>query len=208
MRNLSRAFARINRSAIRRDIRDHGRIPERQAMKMSEQGRRLLTQREGVRLKAYRDTVGVWTIGVGHTAAAGPPSPVPGMVITAAECERILSRDLVLYEKAIAQALKVMVAQHEFDALVSICFNVGPKFAQSICIKRLNTGDRRGAAAAIMMWSKPPEIVGRRRTEQRQFLTPYTGKLPAVDTSKPSAGRETERSVGLWQRIASLWRRS
>lgn len=155
-------------------------------MKTSDQGRRLLTQREGVRLKAYKDSVGIWTIGVGHTAAAGAPNPVPGMTITAAACEQILIRDLVLYEQAIARALKVPLGQHEFDALVSICFNVGPRFAQSICIKRLNAGDRKGAADAIMLWSKPPEIIGRRRTEQKQFLTPYAAEpRPAPPAPKP-----------------------
>lgn len=159
-------------------------------MKMSEQGRKLLTQREGVRLKAYRDSVGVWTIGVGHTAAAGPPTPAPGMVITEEECDRIFIRDLVLYEQAIEKALRVPVEQHEFDALVSICFNVGPRFADSTCIKRLNAKDRKGAAEAIMMWSKPPEIIGRRRTEQKQFLTPYGAPTarpaPASMTQKPA----------------------
>lgn len=156
-------------------------------MKTSDQGRKLLTQREGVRLSAYKDSVGVWTIGVGHTAAAGDPVPKAGLTITAEQCDAILSRDLVQYEEAIERALTVPVAQHEFDALVSVCFNVGPRFAQSICIKRLNAGNRKGAADAIMMWSKPPEIIGRRRTEQRQFLTPYTGApaKPAVVTPSP-----------------------
>jgi lysozyme len=160
-------------------------------MRMSKQGRKLLIQREGVRLKAYKDSVGVWTIGVGHTASAGAPAPIPGMTITAAECDEILTRDLRQYEQAIERALKVPVADHEFDALVSICFNVGPKFGSSTCIKRLNAGDRKGAAEAIMMWSKPPEIIGRRRTEQQQFKTPYKGGTspppapPPPDLPKP-----------------------
>jgi len=149
-------------------------------MKMSEQGRKLLITREGVRLKAYVDSVGVMTIGCGHTSAAGPPHVTAGMTITAAECDDILSRDLVSYERAILDALTVPVEQHEFDALVSICFNVGPKFATSTCMRRLNAGDRDGAASAIMLWNKPPEITGRRQGEQRQFKTPYrTGPAPA-----------------------------
>lgn len=152
-------------------------------MKMSPEGRRRLIKREGCVLKAYQDSVGVWTIGVGHTAAAGNPVPIPGLTITQQEAEEILSRDLVLYEKAIDGALNVPVAQHEYDALVSICFNVGPKFAQSTCIKLLNRGDRDGAASAILMWNKPPEIIGRRRTEYEQFKTPYKGM---VQTKKPS----------------------
>jgi lysozyme len=144
-------------------------------MKMSTRGREALKAREGLRLKAYRDSVGVWTIGVGHTAAAGKPIPMPGLTITAKEADEILTRDLGLYERAIDGALKVPVTQNQYDALVSICFNVGPKFANSTTIKRLNAGDVQGAADAVLFWNKPAEIMGRRKTEQKQFLTPYPG---------------------------------
>jgi lysozyme len=140
---------------------------------MTLRGRQRLTDREGKRLKAYLDTQGVWTIGVGHTSAAGPPPVKKGMTITAQECDDILVRDLAKFEALLDKALKVPVADHEYDALLSIMFNVGPKFATSTAIKRLNAKDRKGCAAAIMMWNKPKEIIGRRQTEQSQFLTPY-----------------------------------
>lgn len=180
-------------------------------MRMSDHGRKLLTVREGLRLKAYRDSVGIWTIGIGHTAAAGKPFPAPGMTITAQECDQILIRDLARFEREIGNAVKVPLAQHEFDALVSICFNVGPRFAQSTCIRRLNAGDRRGAAEAIMLWRKPPEIIGRRRAEQAQFRTPYVGAAarPAADpapAAKPVAPPPSpERPTSMWDRIA-FWR--
>lgn len=141
--------------------------------RMTPRGRQRLTDREGKRLQAYLDSVGVWTIGVGHTAAAGPPIPVRGLIITAQECDDTLVRDLAKFEVTLNRALKVPVEDHEFDALLSVMFNVGPKFATSTAIKRLNAGDRAGCAAAIMMWNKPKEIIGRRTTEQSQFLTPY-----------------------------------
>jgi lysozyme len=153
-------------------------------MKMSTRGREALKAREGLRLKAYRDSVGVWTVGVGHTAAAGTPIPMPGLTITAKEADEILTRDLVLYERAIDGALKVPVKQNEYDALVSICFNVGPKFANSTAIKRLNAGDRAGAAEAILWWNRPPEIIGRRKTEHKQFLTPYPGMVQQKSTGE------------------------
>lgn len=140
---------------------------------MTPHGRLLLSQREGVRLKAYRDSKGIPTIGVGHTTAAGVPVVKMGMTITAQECDDILTRDLKKFENALNTALKVPTADHEFDALLSIMFNVGPRFATSTCIQRLNAGDHKGAAQAILMWSKPPEIIGRRHTEYVQFTTPY-----------------------------------
>jgi len=143
-------------------------------MPMTLRGRQRLTDREGKRLKAYLDTQGIPTIGVGHTSAAGPPDVKMGMTITAEECDEILIRDLAKFEAKLDEALEVPVADHEYDALLSIMFNVGPKFATSTAIKRLNEGDRPGCAAAIMMWNKPPEIIGRRQTEQSQFRTPYS----------------------------------
>lgn len=142
---------------------------------MSPRGRLLLSQREGVVLNAYRDSKGVWTIGVGHTTTAGEPRVTPGMRISPEQCDEILSRDLATFEAILNKALKVTVADHEFDALLSVMFNVGPKFATSTCINKLNTGRLKDAAEAILMWNKPEEIRGRRKTEYEQFKTPYKG---------------------------------
>lgn len=141
------------------------------AMRMSADGRAKLMQREGVRTKAYRDSVGVWTIGVGHTAAAGPPHPVAGMEISRAEVDRLLSRDLGQYENAVNSAVRVPLTQGQFDALVSFCFNIGiGGFKGSTVVKLLNKRDYRGAADAFMKWVKPPEIRGRRESERQQFV--------------------------------------
>lgn len=153
-------------------------------MKMSAEGRRKLTIREGVRLKAYKDSVGVWTIGVGHTSAAGDPKVTPGLTITQAECDEIFARDLVQYERAVDKAVKVPLSQKQFDALVSLCFNIGTGgFARSSVVKRLNAGDTVGAADAFLLWNKPPEIMGRRRGERKQFLEggPAVKPEPAPD---------------------------
>lgn len=155
-------------------------------MKTSAAGRAKITQREGNKLKAYTDTVGVLTIGVGHTSAAGAPKVTKGMTITAAESDAILSRDLALFEKAVNDAVKVPVTQTQFDALVSLAFNIGTgAFKKSTLVKRLNAGDVAGAGAAFMMWNKPKEIIGRRKTEQAQFLS-GGGSAPPVIAPKPS----------------------
>lgn len=141
-------------------------------------GLEALIGREGERLTAYRDSVGIWTVGVGHTTAAGVPAVKPGMKITKAQSREILARDLVKFENVIMNAVKVKLTPNQWDALFSICFNVGPKFAQSTCIRRLNAGDVKGAAEAILMWNKPPEILSRRRAERLQFITPYEKAPP------------------------------
>lgn len=145
-------------------------------MQTSQRGRDAIAKREGVRLNAYRDSVGIWTIGVGHTAAAGHPAPVRGMKISKAECDEILSRDLAKFEAAVDRAVTVSMAQHEFDALVSLAFNIGGgAFAKSSVVRRLNAGNRRGAADAFRLWNKAggkvlQGLVNRRESERAQFL--------------------------------------
>lgn len=141
-------------------------------MKISNSGLQRIIQREGCILHAYRDSVGVLTIGTGHTSAAGSPKVVQGMTITKAQNDEILRNDLAPIEQQASQYIKVPVTQNQYDAIISVVFNVGPKFWKSTCIQRLNKKDYKGAADAITLWNKPPEIIGRRRSEQQQFLTP------------------------------------
>lgn len=146
-------------------------------MKMSDKGRALLEQREGVKLHAYRDSVDVLTIGVGHTSKAGAPHVSPGMVITAAEADEILSRDLAKFETAVNSSVKVKLADHEFDACVSLAFNIGGgAFSSSSVVRALNAGDKRAAADDFLMWKSAggrPILLKRRKSERLQFLTPY-----------------------------------
>lgn len=164
------------------------------AMRMSAVGRAKLTQREGVRLKAYKDSVGIWTIGIGHTSAAGLPKVVPGLTITKAQCDEIFARDLQKYEDAVSMVVKVPVSQNEFDAMVSLCYNIGPgAFKSSTVVKKLNAHDRVGAAAAFANWNKAggkilPGLVRRRADEAKQFQTPSVAaaKPAPVGSSAPA----------------------
>ena len=145
-------------------------------MKMSANGRALLMQREGFRLRAYKDSVGVWTIGVGHTSMAGPPLVQPGMTITREQAENILTRDLHLFEGAVNDSVRVPLTQGQFDALVSLAFNIGTMgIRKSTVIRRLNAGNYRGAADAFLMWNKPAVLTGRRKSERAQFLAATPG---------------------------------
>lgn len=148
-------------------------------MRMSDKGMIALIRREALVLKAYKDSVGVWTIGVGHTAAAGAPRPVAGMVLPVEEAVALFRRDLVKYENEVRRAVKVPVAQHEFDALVSFHYNTGA-IGRAAVTRKLNAGDRAGAAAAFMSWVKPVEITDRRNEERVQFLTGAYGNVSRV----------------------------
>jgi lysozyme len=145
-------------------------------MDMSERGARLLIDREGSRTKAYRDSVGIWTIGVGHTAAAGPPKPHEGMTLTELQVRDLLTHDLVQYENAVELAIKRPMTQCEFDAMVSLCFNIGiGAFKRSSVVKLFNEGRKSDAADAFRMWNKAGGkvvrgLVNRRESEREQFL--------------------------------------
>lgn len=164
-------------------------------MRTSPAGIGALVAHEGIVPGAYRDSVGVWTFGVGHTAAAGAPIPadmakgmpsdLDGAIDFAFD---VFARDLAKYEAAVRAAIKVPVAQHEFDAAVSFHYNTGA-IARADWVKALNAGDRAAAAAGIMNWTKPAEIIPRRQAEQRLFREgAYTSK-PVPVWGVDSTGR-------------------
>lgn len=155
-------------------------------MDLSPIGEAVLIAREGRRLTAYQDTVGVWTIGIGVTEIDGKPVR-KGMTITAAQCDALFEVTVARYVAAVNRGLKVPVGQHAFDALVSVCYNIGTAgFAGSTFLKRINAGDMAGARDAILMWQKPASIITRRKAEAEQFLTAYTAALPRpTTTAKP-----------------------
>ena len=146
-------------------------------MKTSENGVALIKRFEGLELEAYQDIAGIWTIGYGHTETAQP-----GMTITARQAEDLLRRDLVSRENGVDRAVTVPLNQNEFDALVSFVYNVGINaFRGSTALRRLNRGDRMGAADALTWWNKATvggvlrEVQGltrRRAAERALFLTP------------------------------------
>ncbi|ASJ59004.1 lysozyme [Sinorhizobium meliloti] len=181
-------------------------------MKTSAAGRAAIKQREGVVLSAYPDSAGILTIGVGHTSAAGAPTVYKGMKITAAQADEILSRDLALFEKAVASSVTVPLKQNEFDALVSLAFNIGAAaFQRSTLVKELNKGNRYGAANQFLAWDKITVggkkkalkgLTNRRKAERDQFLNSKTSGLPAP---KPSTGTPPASSNWLSHILAALF---
>lgn len=169
-------------------------------MQTSQFGRGEIARREGTKLTAYQDSAGVWTIGVGHTSAAGAPKVTKGMKISAWDADQILSRDLRAVEATVASAVKVSLNQNEFDALVSFVFNVGGgAFKGSTLLRKLNAGDRVGAADQFLVWNKITRggkkvalagLTSRREAERRQFLNkqqPAAPPQPVQDAPKPAA---------------------
>lgn len=162
-------------------------------MKTSPKGVADLLLHEAVVTSPYKDSVGVWTYGVGHTAAAGGSDPVKlpkGVAAPVADLIELFRRDLVKYEAAVNKAVKVPLKQHEFDALVSFHFNTGG-IARASFVKKLNAGDRAGAAAGMLAWRKPPEILGRRKAEQLLFREGVYSNRDGMVTVYPATAAGT-----------------
>ncbi len=147
---------------------------------ISDKGVLEIAEHEGIVLGPYRDSVGVWTYGVGHTAAAGGPDPAKmsrfdTRTWSEARAEEELLKALALfdtdldsYEDRVRRAIKVPLKPHEFDALVSFDFNTGGIFTAQLT-RQINAGDRRGNG--FMGWLKPKEIIKRRKAEMNLFTT-------------------------------------
>lgn len=174
-------------------------------MKVSDAGRKAIAAHEGVRLKAYPDpaTGGEpWTIGVGHTSAAGPPKVTKGMTITAEECDEILSRDLATFEKAVLKVVTAPLTQNQFDALVSLAFNIGAgNLSKSTLVKKLNARDYRGAADQFTVWNKAAGkvmkgLVNRRADERALFLKADRALIERITAPEPvRGGAQTEPGI-------------
>lgn len=140
-------------------------------MRTSSDGLKLIKEFEGLKLNAYLCPANVWTIGYGHTSAAGSPTVTPDMKISQAQAEHILASDLLKYEVAVERAVTVPLTQNQFDALVSFAFNCGIGALQkSSLLKKLNRGEYDAVPAELMKWNKAggKELAGltrRRRAE-------------------------------------------
>lgn len=122
--------------------------------RVSDDGLEKITQREGERLVAYRDSVGIWTVGVGHISdtyfKVGP-----GTKITREKSRELLIYDLNEVEELMAKVIKVELNQNQFDALASLIFNIGNgAFRSSTLLKVLNAKQFDKVPAEIMKWNK------------------------------------------------------
>lgn len=143
-------------------------------MKVSKRGLVEIASHEGIVPMPYLDSVGVWTVGIGHAEVSGrPPNPrkmARGVEISMDEVFALFKDDIASFAHGVERALTRPVKQHEFDALVSFHYNTGG-FARSSIRRLINAGQMGSAADAFMMWRRPPEIIGRRRKEQSLFRT-------------------------------------
>ena len=134
----------------------------------------LIKSFESLSLKTYVCPGGKLTIGYGHTGS----DVVPGMVISEDQADQLLMGDLAGFAKAVSNAVHVPLGQNQFDACVSLCFNIGTgNFTSSTLVKMLNADDTAGAADQFLRWNRSNNqilqgLTRRREAERALFLAP------------------------------------
>jgi len=150
-------------------------IPE--SMSVSNKGVDLICEFEGKRLVAYDDGVGVWTIGFGTIKYPNGVRVKKGDTCTLEQAKEYMRHDLIEFEHTVNSSVKVPLNQNQFDALVSLAYNIGSSaFKSSTLVKKLNTGDYQGAADQFNVWvnaggKRMQGLANRRDKEKLLFLS-------------------------------------
>lgn len=123
-------------------------------MKLDKQGLELLTQLEGLKTKAYKDTKGVWTIGIGSTYYENGERIKEGDSLTKEECLHLFELTKSKYENPINKGVKFDINQHQFNALFCFCYNVGVTgFLTSDLLKYINSNaSKESIIKGFMNW--------------------------------------------------------
>lgn len=151
--------------------------PEKSGRRINAAGMALIKDSEGCSLEAYKDPVGVWTIGYGHTGS----DVAPGLIISQGRADQLLQEDLAKFEAGVSDLVKVPISDNQFAALVSFAYNLGlAALADSTLLRKLNAGDYQGAAEEFPRWvnaggQRLPGLVTRRERERRLFAPPGLG---------------------------------
>jgi lysozyme len=147
-------------------------------VKVSDKLIKLLRHHEGVRNKPYQCPAKLWTVGIGHLIGDGKTLPPEwNKTFTNEEIDAILKRDLNRFELGVHKMLpNVRLRQHEFDAIVSFCFNLGLGcFQRSTIRQALLRGDKEAAMESLVKYCRAggkilKGLQNRRLDERKLFL--------------------------------------
>jgi lysozyme len=156
-------------------------------MKLSENGFALIKNFEGLRLNAYRDVAGIWTIGYGSTRYHDGKQVKPGdKLVNKEQADALFQNTLGQYEDAVNRYVKIPVSKNQFDALTSFTYNAGiGALLESSLLKLLNEKNYTAAAAHFLFWNEIKDtktgkkvvsdtLTARRREESKLFLALHT----------------------------------
>ncbi len=144
-------------------------------METSTRGKIELACHEGLSTQPYFDSVGVVTIGIGATVSEIPnlPNWPKTDSLSIPDVFDLFHKSLIKYEMAVNKALRVDITQPQFDALISLCYNIGTGgLTKSTLMRLINAkASMEEIRAAFLMWRKPIEILGRRKEEAELYIS-------------------------------------
>ena len=126
-------------------------------MNVSKAAIALIKYHEGVRSRPYRCPANLWTVGVGHLIGDGKSLPDSwNRTFSQEEIDGILKSDLRRFELGVHKMLpNVPLRQHEFDAIISFCFNLGLGcFQRSTLRQALLRGDKKAAMESLVKYCR------------------------------------------------------
>lgn len=142
-------------------------------MILNDKGHKALHEREGLKLKPYLDTQGVPTIAMGNTYYLdGRKVTMRDKPLTLKEAEELGKITADNFAKKVDALVKSNVNQNQFNALVSLAYNIGMTgFKNSTVLRKVNLNPNdKTIANAFMMWTKNKELIGRRHSEVNQYF--------------------------------------
>ena len=143
-------------------------------MKLNSIGYKALHDREGLRLKPYLDTRGIPTISLGVTYYPnGRKVTMQDKALTIEEAGNLATVTADKFAFQVDKLLTSKVNQNQFNALVSLAYNIGiTGFRNSTVLRKVNINPNDPAIKeAFMMWTKNVELMGRRESEIKQYFT-------------------------------------
>ncbi|MFW0718724.1 lysozyme [Pedobacter sp. N23S346] len=145
-------------------------------MNLDSKGIAFLHNEEGLRLNAYRDQIGKWTIAFGNTYMLDGSPVKEGDKLSLAEANKLFAVKIKDYEAAVSKGVKLPLTQNQFNALVSLCYNIGTgAFLNSTLLKKINSkASAEEIQAQFNLWKKGggkvlPVLVNRRKREFKLF---------------------------------------
>jgi len=152
---------------------------------ISNNGIQFIVSYEGITNMVYQDVAGLKQIGIGHLLT---PTEIAGNFVTVGQtniplttalsdiqCYTLLNQDLIMKQQTVRNSVTVNITQNQFDALVSLCFNIGDSsFKSSSLVKNINAGNFDLATNGFLSWivvngSNSPGLLNRRRAEAGNF---------------------------------------
>jgi len=137
---------------------------------ISEKGKQAIKNYETLRLKAYQDTSGVWTIGYGNTFYENGTKVKDGDVITEDRANKLFENIVGKFSANVLKLISQRLTQNQFDSIVSLAYNIGiGNFKKSTVLKKININPAdRSIKDSFAVWNKSAGIVKRGLINRRE----------------------------------------